>query len=236
MFSRKVILLDVELKSDLESTFVVDKLTFKVYFFSAVIILLGLINLYFIAVQAQYRSFIYVFFYSIPSNTAISVFPHEPVLIFCGQYQNLFLLALSATLGTIVAGYIDFQVFVPILNYKKIVGYKEKRFYQISIKYFNKFPFWTLVFAGFTPVPFFIFKFFAFSVNYPLWKYLTAVVIGRFPRYILLAWLGLTLNIPSEILIAIFIAIFLAYLIKPGFKYSKVLILRFKQRIKLRNE
>jgi membrane protein YqaA with SNARE-associated domain len=186
--------------------------------------------------QAQYRGFIYIFFYSIPSNTAISVFPHEPVLIFCGQYQNLYILSLAATLGTIVAGYIDFQVFVPILNYKKIIGYKQKRFYQISIKYFNKFPFWTLVIAGFTPVPFFLFKFFAFSVHYPLWKYLSAVVVGRFPRYFLLAWLGLTLNIPSEILITIFVVIFLAYLVKTAIKFFKSLILRIKQKINLRNE
>ncbi len=217
-----------------DSTFVVDKLSFKVYFFSAIIILLGLINLYFIVAQAQYRGFIYIFFYSIPSNTAISVFPHEPVLIFCGQYLNLYFLSLAATLGTIVAGYIDFQVFVPILNYKKIIGYKQKRFYQISIKYFNKFPFWTLVIAGFTPVPFFLFKFFAFSVHYPLWKYLSAVVVGRFPRYLLLAWLGLTLNIPSEILITIFVLIFLAYLVKPAIKYFKFIIMRIKQEIKFK--
>lgn len=220
----------MELSPERESTFVVDKLTFKVYFYSAIILLLGLINLYFIVVQAQYRGFIYIFFYSIPSNTAISIFPHEPVLIFCGQYQNLYILSLAATLGTIVAGYIDFQVFVPILNYKKIIGYKQKRFYQISIKYFNKFPFWTLVIAGFTPVPFFLFKFFAFSVHYPLWKYLSAVVVGRFPRYFLLAWLGLTLNIPSEILITIFVLIFLAYLVKPAIKYLKFIIMKLRQK------
>lgn len=211
----------IGVESNQNQLFIYDKLSFKVYFFSFILILIGLINLYFIAVQKQYRSFIYVFFYSIPSNTAISIFPHEPVLIFCGQYLDLFLLSLSATLGTIVAGYIDFQIFVPVLNYRKIIGYKNKRFYQVSIKYFNKYPFITLIIAGFTPIPFFVFKFFAFSVRYPLWRYLASLTIGRFPRYYLLAWAGLTINVPDEILIGIFILIFLAYLIKPTFKYLK---------------
>ena len=216
--------------SQTDETFVYEKLTFKVYFFSILIVLLGVINLYFIAIQAQYKGIIYVFFYSIPSNTAISVFPHEPVLIFCGQYLSLIWLSVSATLGTVVAGYIDFQVFVPVLNFKKIIGYKKKRIYQVSIKYFNKYPFWSLVVAGFTPIPFFIFKFFAFSVQYPLWKYLTAIVVGRFPRYFLLAWLGLVLDIPNEILIGIFVLIFLAYLIKPAYRYIISIFRKFRQK------
>jgi uncharacterized membrane protein YdjX (TVP38/TMEM64 family) len=82
----------------------------------------------------------------------------------------------------------------------------------------------TLVIAGFSPLPFFLFKFFAFSVQYPLWKYLSAVMIGRFPRYFLLAWAGLALDIANEVLIGVFILIFLAYMVKPASTFIKGLL------------
>ena len=43
------------------------------------------------------------FIYSIPSNTAISVFPHEPILIYLGKSYDPVILAIIGTMGTIVA-------------------------------------------------------------------------------------------------------------------------------------
>ena len=58
-------------------------------------------------------SYLYLAFYSIPANTAISVFPHEPVLIYFGKVADLWLAAAWATLGTAIAGVMDHLVFVP---------------------------------------------------------------------------------------------------------------------------
>jgi uncharacterized membrane protein YdjX (TVP38/TMEM64 family) len=70
--------------------------------------------------------------------------------------------------------------------------------------------------TGFTPIPFFPFKFLSFSLHYPLWKYLSALLLGRFPRYLLLAWVGYVIHIPGWLLIAIFGGAILAYAIKAG--------------------
>ena len=64
----------------------------------------------------------------------------------------------------------DHTVFVPVLNHENIRAYKDKKFYRKVMSYFLKWPFWTLVATGFTPIPFFPFKFLAFSVGYPMWK------------------------------------------------------------------
>ncbi len=72
---------------------------------------------------------------------------------------------------------------------------------------FARAPFIWLLIAGFTPLPFAIFKFLAFSMNYPLGKYLTALGLSRFPRYYLLAWLGHHFAIPTWGLIALFLTI-----------------------------
>jgi len=159
-------------------------------------------------------SYIYLAFYSIPANTAISVFPHEPVLIYFGKFANLWWAAAAASVGTLVAGILDHMVFVPVLNLHSLRGYKEKAFYRKAIGYFMKWPFPTLLVAGFTPVPFFPFKFLAFSIHYPMWKYLTALVVSRFPRYYLLALIGATFQIPTWILFASFITIIGMYAVK----------------------
>ena len=169
-------------------------------------------------------SYLYLAFYSIPANTAISVFPHEPVLIYFGKVANLWLAASFATAGTIVAAVMDHAVFVPVLNLQGIQSYKEKPFYRKAIAYFMRWPFATIVVTGFTPIPFFPFKFLVFSIRYPMWKWVTALVVARFPRYYLLALLGATIPIPNWILIASVAVVFGLYLVKAapaGYRHLK---------------
>jgi membrane protein YqaA with SNARE-associated domain len=69
---------------------------------------------------------------------------------------------------------------------------------------FKRVPFLVLAASGVTPLPFFPFKAMAFAEHYPLGKYLAAIAVGRFPRYVLLAWLGVVIQIPTWILVALF--------------------------------
>lgn len=159
-------------------------------------------------------SYLYLAFYSIPANTAISVFPHEPVLIYFGKVADPWLAAAWATLGTAIAGVMDHLVFVPLLNLRNIRAYKRKRFYRKAISWFMKWPFATIVATGFAPIPFFPFKFLAFSIQYPMGKWVAALVVARFPRYYLLALLGATIPIPNWVLIACVAVVFSMYLVK----------------------
>jgi len=115
---------------------------------------------------------------------------------------------------------------VPVLNLESTSGYKDKKFYKKSVGYFNRWPFATLLVAGFTPIPFFPFKFLSFSVGYPMWKYVTALLVARFPRYYIYAWLGSTIPIPNWILIASVAVIFSLYGIKGGPKLIEYLRFR----------
>ena len=129
-----------------------------VWFFGGLMVLIGIVTSILMFGDFQFDSYTYLAFYSIPANTAISVFPHEPVLIYFGKVANLWWSATWATAGTIVAGIMDHKVFVPVLNLQNIQSYKEKRFYRKAISYLMKWPFATLVVTGFTPIPFFPFK------------------------------------------------------------------------------
>lgn len=164
------------------------------------------------------ESYLYLAFYAVPANSAVSVFPHEPVVIWYGSQGSIWWTAAAATLGTLVAGYLDHSVFTPVMNLKGLTGYKEKGWYQRAARLFGKYPFATLLIAGFSPIPFFPFKFLSFSVRYPLYRYLGALLAGRFPRYVLLALLGSFLQIPGWVVFAFFGAVILIYAVKavPG--------------------
>ncbi len=60
-------------------------------------VLIGIVTFTLMATNGHAEGYLYLFFYSIPSNTAISVFPHEPVLIWYGTIANIWLASLAAT-------------------------------------------------------------------------------------------------------------------------------------------
>jgi len=156
----------------------------------------------------------FLFIYSIPSNMAISIFPHEPLVVYFGKTYDPINIAAIVMGGTWIAGLLDYYVFVPILSHRFTGFITNTKDYQKSAEWFMKQPFWALVVAGFTPIPFFIFKFIAFSVQYSIFKYMLALLIGRFPRYYLLALIGAVYQIPSSIILTIFIGMVLLYILR----------------------
>ncbi len=193
-----------------------DSLDPKVWIMGGVMLVLAIVALVLMLQDFSTSSYLYLAFYAIPANSAISVFPHEPVVIWYGTVGNIWWTAVAASAGTAVAGFLDHSVFVPIMNLKGLTGYKEKAWYRKAAGLFMKYPFAVIVVTGFTPIPFFPFKFLSFSLHYPLWKYLSALLLGRFPRYALLAWIGYVVRVPTWLLVAIFGGAILAYAIKAG--------------------
>ncbi|MBN1433140.1 VTT domain-containing protein [Candidatus Fermentibacterales bacterium] len=170
--------------------------------FGGIMIVLGVFGVLLMLLKPQVHPLWTMFFYSIPSNCAISVFPHEPAMILYGKTVNAWQLSIAATLGTIVAAFLDYRFFSTILNIEVTASrYREKPFYRKARKWFYKAPFLSLIVAGASPIPFFPFKFLVYASRYPYWKFLLAVAIGRFPRYVLLALVGYTLDIPAWIII-----------------------------------
>lgn len=183
-------------------------------------VLLGIVNVFYIIFKPQFDPFLILFFYSIPANTAISFFPHEPIVILYGKDYNLLLITLISGASTLIAGFLDHTVFTPLLNYPRFTGYKQNIIYQKAIFYFDKFPFWTIVIVAFSPIPFWPVKMLSFSHKYPLHKYLSAVLVGRFPRYYLLAAFGNVTLIPNWIIWIIF-AVILSFTLYDWFRVKK---------------
>jgi membrane protein YqaA with SNARE-associated domain len=190
------------------------KLGLKVWVLGGLMIATAIATLALILQEFSSNSYLYLMFYAIPANSAVSVFPHAPVVIYFGSNGNVWYTALAASIGTLIAGFLDHSVFVPVMNLQSLAGYKDKTWYQKIARLFMKYPYLVIVVTGFTPIPFFPFKFLAFSVHYPLWKYLGALLTGRFPRYVMLAWVGSLFNIPTWALFAFFGVVIAIYAVK----------------------
>jgi membrane protein YqaA with SNARE-associated domain len=136
--------------------------------------------------------------YTIPSHMFISPFPHEPVLLYYAKSYPALQCAIASIFGCIMAGMWDYWLIAPLVHHPRVrTKYVHTRLYTRSVSFFRKWPFWALVVFGVSPLPFYPVKFLSIADHYPMKRYLAALLIGRTPRYYLLAYLGYVLKLPN---------------------------------------
>ncbi len=144
------------------------------------------------------KRLIFFAMYAVPSHFLISFFPIEPALLYVSKFYRPWVVTGTALAGGGIASILDFLLLVPLLNHKKVRSrFEDKQLYQKSIYYFKKWPFGVLTLANMLPIPFYPFKFLSFTSHYPFWRYEASLIMGRAPRYFLMAILGYALNLPT---------------------------------------
>lgn len=146
-----------------------------------------------------------LFAYAFISNVALAVVPHEPVIIWYGPRLGIWVTAVVATAGTVAAAWVDHRLFVPLVE--RLAAARRSDQPVGVARLFRRSPFAILTLSGLTPLPFFPFKALAFTARYPLGRYLGAVALGRLPRYLLLAWLGVAVRLPPALLVTLFLVL-----------------------------
>lgn len=187
--------------------------TKKWQLFAILIGIFVIIELVVLLFLPAYHSLAWFFFYTAISNFCIPWLPHEPAVLFYGTLFSPWLVALSGGIATCFMEFFNYQLLQWIMKLKPLEILREKRTYQKFESYFKKAAFLSLVFAGFTPIPFAPFRVFAVTSNYSLSLYLLAVFVGRTPRYYILALTGKMIDLPLwgyGIIFAIFLGITLA--------------------------
>ena len=183
--------------------------------------LLAVGSAYLFVTAPRFHGILWLGLYSIPSHMFISPLPHEPALLYFAKSYSAILCTAASTVACLIAGMWDYWLFVPLMHHPRIRSkYTEVSLYQKSIRFFRKSPFWALVIAGFTPLPFYPVKFLAITDHYPLKRYLLALFVGRTPRYWLIAYLGYVLQLPNWCLAALALLI-LVYTIAHSHRESK---------------
>jgi membrane protein YqaA with SNARE-associated domain len=146
-----------------------------------------------------------LFFYSFPSEFLIATVPHEPVLLYFGKFYQPLTVALVAIPSTLLTEMLNYSAFKYITDLRIFIKLREKKAVQKTVQFFNKAPFLTLWVAGITPIPFYPLRFLVVLAKYPLLKYISAVFLSRFPRFVILAYLGYKIQLPDYMLVALFI-------------------------------
>jgi membrane protein YqaA with SNARE-associated domain len=114
--------------------------------------------------------------------------------------------ALIGTIGTCIANLHDYYIIHYLFKVNKIKKAKQTRFYRSAVKWFNRAPFATLTVASFLPIPVDVVRILAVSTDYPRRRYVLATFAGRFPRYLLLAYLGYELKLSNKAIFIVFLA------------------------------
>ncbi len=136
--------------------------------------------------------------------------PTPPYVIALGKAFDPSIVALIGAIGNCIAACVEYYLLIWFFSKTKLQqSVENNRIFQKFSDYFRRAAFMCLIFTGFTPIPFEPFRFAAILAGYNLWLYLLAVLLGRFPRYYLIAVIGDQFQIPTHYLIILLIILFI---------------------------
>jgi membrane protein YqaA with SNARE-associated domain len=135
--------------------------------------------------------------YVLGSHVLMTPLPQEPIVFYSAQFYSVLLVTTIMTLGACLAGVFDYAVLSPLLARENVrAALARSRFFRHLAVFFGVSPFWLLVAVNFSPLPLSPFKLLSIAERYPLWKYESSLLLGRAPRYFVLALLGYALKPP----------------------------------------
>jgi membrane protein YqaA with SNARE-associated domain len=129
--------------------------------------------------------------YAVAAHLLISVLLHEPALFYAAKIYPAVLVAVVGTLATVVAIVLDYWLIGWLVNHhlvKPVV--EESRWFRFAQQWFRKAPFLLIAGSALAPVPFYPVKILAIASDYPLVRFVAALIIGRLPRFYVLAKIG----------------------------------------------
>lgn len=144
-----------------------------------------------------------LFLYCFPAEFIIATVPHEPVLLYFAKFYSPLTVALISVTGTVLTEIVNYTVFKYMADLKVFRKMLASRVVQKTVHLFNKAPFAALWLAGFTPIPFYPFRFLVVIARYPIAMYLLAVVTSRAPRMYLIALAARAIRFPDYMILVI---------------------------------
>jgi membrane protein YqaA with SNARE-associated domain len=139
--------------------------------------------------------------YSVPYTflgNSLAPLPYDGAVVYLGGRFSLPLIVAVAVAATLIIESWNMELLARVLARDGTRGFRNHRVTQLTLRWYRKAPFWSLVATCVLPVvPHYPMRFLAVLAEYPLWKYQLSIVLGRGTRYALLASVGLFLPIPG---------------------------------------
>jgi len=156
------------------------------------------------------KSLLVLFLYCFPAEFLVGLLPHEPILIYFGAFHPAWVVAAVSAVGTVMAEAINYSFCSFFYDLPTLRVVSRQRLVRKTIELFRRAPFAAILFAGFTPAPFFPVRFLVVMAYYPRWKYLLGVFLSRTPRFLLLAMFGQYFHISGSVLTVLFVVMFVS--------------------------
>jgi membrane protein YqaA with SNARE-associated domain len=186
--------------------------------------LAGLEAVSILSVDGAYGNYLHYFVYMSLANTFIPL-PTNPLIIYMGREFSPLTVSILGAAGTSIANTTEYLILGTFLEYRRVKKVKNTKTYLTLKRYFEITPFLLMTVINFIPVPIDPVRWMAISVDYPRLRYITSTFLGRFPRYLLLAWLGNRYNLSNTTIMILL-----------GITVALVLIQKTTSRIKNRDQ
>lgn len=146
--------------------------------------------------------------YCIPSNSILPI-PHEPGVLYMARFYEPTAIAITATAASAVVAIADYALVEAAMRHPRIQGARDAKVMRWAVRWMTRWPFAIIVAFSFVPVlPIAVVRALAPISGYPLRRYVAAIVVGRLPRFFLLAWLGQLVHVPGWILAIVTVVAF----------------------------
>ena len=141
--------------------------------------------------------------YAVPAHLLISVLANEPVLLATAQSYPPAAVAIAGTIGCLVAIVLDYALIGWLVNQRLIRReLDDSTWFRWSQKVFARAPFLLVLGSALLPVPFYPVKILAIASDYSVSRFSLALVLGRLPRFYLLALAGQKVQAPKSALLS----------------------------------
>jgi|GEM_PF-2292962 len=129
--------------------------------------------------------------------------PTLPPIAFAAKVFHPAIVAAVGALGTCIANLNDYTILGWLFRHQKVKKIRDINTYRKLLNFFDRYAFLTLAAASFLPISVDVVRMLAISRAYSLPKYVAATFVGRFPRYLLFAYLGKEL--PGKYILLLFV-------------------------------
>ncbi len=142
-------------------------------------------------VAPSYRGLVFYGLYAIPAHLLISFLANEPMLFGAAKFYAPPLVALAGAAGCVVAIVLDYALIGWFVNRRLVrTELEDSRVVRRVQRGFGRAPFLLIVLSALLPLPFYPAKILAIASGYPLRRFIAALLLGRIPRFWLLAIVG----------------------------------------------
>jgi ribonucleoside-triphosphate reductase len=146
--------------------------------------------------------------YAIPAHLLISVLANEPMLLAAAKSFSPESVAIAGTAGCLVAIVLDYALIGWLVNIRLVrAEVDESRGFFRAQKFFGRAPFLLILASALLPVPFYPVKILAIVRDYSPVRFCVALVLGRLPRFYLLALGGKRVQAPDSALLSAGVAL-----------------------------